>query len=79
MQYFLFSFSFFYRLHHIELTQVGWKMLTFSWIFTHFSYALRFLRFVSFLHLCVHFHFERCKLMSAGEQLACVICEKESN
>lgn len=21
-------FSFFYRLHHVELTQVGWKMLT---------------------------------------------------
>lgn len=35
-----FFLSFFYRLHHTELTQVGWKMLTFSWIFTHVSEAL---------------------------------------
>lgn len=52
MQYFLF----FYRLHHIELTQVGWKMLTFRWMWLIF-----FLSFALWL-LCCDFSPSVCRL-----------------
>lgn len=71
MQYFLFFF-FFYRLHHTELTQVGWKMLTFSWI-----WLILFLFFFNFCSLTsVLWIFSICVVTSiwvvlswSGEQL----------
>lgn len=48
----LFFFFFFYHLHHIELTRVGWKMLTFK--LDLYMLRLRFLSSVfMILSICV--------------------------